>query len=261
MARRKKIGELKDSEIECGYCDAIIPLNAQRCPNCGKYFSSFKKLVAFTIVVIIVLASMLVFVYGYYNGGQDSYTPVITPINIDPDNPDQPSADGKTIVFELYEADAPNTCANFMKYVQDDFFDGLIFHRVMDGFMIQGGGFEQDLSQKPTTYAPIALEISQNLRHIDGAVAMARTDDENSATSQFYICDGPQSSLDNSYAVFGQVVSGMDVVRAISAVQTTTKTAPAGNTMENVPASDVVIISTTLGTQDGKTYVTLVVDF
>ena len=256
MARRKKIGELKDSEVECGYCDAIIQENAMRCPNCRKYFSSFKKLLAFTVVAIVVLASMLVFVYGYYNGGQEGYIPQLTPINFDPDNPDLPSVDGKTIIFELKEADAPNTCANFMRYVQDEYFDGLIYHRVIDGFMIQGGGFYPGMTEKQPAYPPINLEISQNLRHIDGAVAMARTNDENSATAQFYICDGPQASLDNSYAVFGQVVSGMDVVRAISAVPTTTV---AGH--GDVPASDVTILSARLGTQDGKTYVTLVVDF
>ena len=254
MARRKKIGELKDSETECGYCDAIIPDSAQRCPSCGKWFSSFKKMMAFSIVVVIVLAGMTFLVYKNYTEGQEGYIPPITPI--DPDNPNQPSADGKTIIFELKEADAPNTCANFKKYVQDSFFDGLIFHRVIDGFMIQGGGFYPDLTQKPPTYSPIALEISPNLRHIDGAVAMARTNDPNSATSQFYICDGPQSSLDDNYAVFGQVVSGMDVVRAISAVQTTTS-----GGMSDVPASTVSIVSATLGTADGKTYVTLVVDF
>ena len=257
MARRKKIGELKDSEIECGYCDAIISENAMKCPSCGKHFSAFRKLVAFSIVVIIVLAGMSYFVYSAYLSGNEGFVPTITPIdNIDPDNPDQPSNDGKTIIFELKEDDAPNTCANFKKYVQDQFFTDLIFHRVIDGFMIQGGGFNPDMTQKTSTYAPIALEISPNLRHIDGAVAMARTNDENSATSQFYICDGPQSMLDDQYAVFGQVVQGMDVVRAISAVQTTTS-----GGMSDVPASNVVILSATLGTQDDKTYVTLVVDF
>ena len=259
MARRKKIGELKDSEIECGYCAAIIPQSAQRCPNCGKYFSSFKKLMAFTIVVVIVLAGMSYFVYSTYISGNEEFVPQITPINIDPDNPDQPSVDGKTIIFELKEADAPNTCANFKKYVEDQYFDGLIFHRVMNDFMIQGGGFYPDLTEKPSTYPPINLEISQNLRHTDGAVAMARTADENSATSQFYICDGPQSGLDNSYAVFGQVVSGMDVVRAIAALDPdNTHTVGAHG---NVPINDVTIISARLTTQDGKTYITLVVDF
>ena len=254
MARRKKIGELKDSEIECGYCDAIISENAMRCPSCGKYFSAFKKLMAFSIVVIIVIAGMSYFVYSAYLTGQEGFIPPITPI--DTDNPNQPSVDGKTIIFELKEADAPDSCANFMRYVQDGFFDGLIFHRVIDGFMVQGGGFYPDMTQKTATYPPIGLEISPNLRHIDGAVAMARTNDPNSATSQFYICDGPQTSLDDNYAVFGQVVSGMDVVRAISEVPTTSV-----GGQSDVPASTVSIVSVTLGTQDGKTYVELVVDF
>jgi len=263
MARRKKIGELRDSEIECGYCDAIIPENAMRCPSCGKYFSAFKKMMAFSIVVVIVLAGMTYFVYSSYMSGQEGFVDPLTPI--DPNNPNQPSADGRTIIFELKEADVPNTCANFKKYVEDSFYNGLIFHRVIDGFMIQGGGFETDLTQKQATYAPINLEISPNLRHIDGAVAMARMGSSsdpsdpqghNTATSQFYICDGPQTNLDDQYAVFGQVVSGMDVVRAISAVSTTTE-----GGMSDVPASDVVIQSASLSTQDGKTYVTLVVDF
>jgi len=255
MARRKKIGELKDSETECGYCDAIIPDNAMRCPSCGKWFSAAKKMMAFSVVVIIVLVGLSYFVYSTYLTGNEGFVDPITPL--DPDNPNPtPSSDGKTIIFELKEADVPNTCANFKKYVQDGFYNGLIFHRVIDGFMIQGGGFNPDMTQKTPTYAPIDLEISSNLRHIDGAVAMARTNDPNSATSQFYICDGPQTALDDQYAVFGQVVSGMDVVRAISAVSTTSE---GGHS--DVPANDVIITSATLTVQDGISYVTLKVDF
>lgn len=253
MAKRKKIGDIKDSETECGYCGAIIPDNAMRCPSCGKFFSSFKKLLAFTVVVIIVIASFSYFAWNAYTSGQEGYIAPIQPIDIN--NPVTPP-NGKTIIIELKEADAPNTCANFEKYVQDGFYDGLIFHRVIDGFMIQGGGFDANMQQKTPTYAPINLEISPNLRHTDGAVAMARTNDPNSATSQFYICDGAQPNLDDQYAVFGQVVSGMDVVRDISAVETTTS-----GGMSDVPASPVTIISATLGTQNGKTYVTMIVDF
>lgn len=253
MARRKKIGELRDSETECGYCGAIIPDDAMKCPSCGRYFSAFKKTLAFAVVVIIVVAGMGFVVYRQYTGGQGAYIPGITPI--DPNNP-TPTPSGKTIVFELKTADAPNTCNNFEKYVRDKFFDGLIFHRVIDGFMIQGGGFYPDMTQKQATYPPINLEISPNLKHIDGAVAMARTNDPNSATSQFYICDGAQPSLDGNYAVFGQVVQGMDIVRAISAVPTGTQ-----GSFSDVPVNNVIIKSATLGTSGGKTYVTLVVDF
>ncbi len=253
MARRKKAGELRTSEVECGYCGAIIQEDALSCPSCGKTFSAVKKILTFTVVMLVVIAGMSYFMYSSYfanpqeaawnqispNGGGDTTTPT-----------------GKTIVFELKESDAPNTCANFRKYVSDGFFDGLIFHRVIDGFMIQGGGFTTDLTQKTATYDPIALEISPNLRHIDGAVAMARTNDPNSATSQFYICDGAQTSLDDQYAVFGQVTQGMEHVRAISAVQTTSE-----GGMNDVPATDVIIKSARLSTSGGKTFVTLTVEY
>jgi cyclophilin family peptidyl-prolyl cis-trans isomerase len=254
MARRKKAGELRDTEVECGYCDAIIPEDAVKCPNCGKFFSAAKKMMAFAVVVIIVLAGMSYFVYTEYFTGQEAANNVIDPIDPDDTTP-TPTPTGKSIVFELKEADAPNTCANFKKYVNDRFFDGLIFHRVIDNFMIQGGGFSPDMTQKQATYPPINLEIS-NLKHTDGAVAMARTNDQNSATSQFYICDGPQTSLDGSYAVFGYVTSGMEHVRAISGVATGSE-----GGMSDVPVNDVVVQSARLSTSGGKTYVTLVVTY
>ncbi len=256
MARRMKAGELRDKEVECGYCNQIIPEDALRCPKCGKLFSAAKKMAAFTIVVIVVLASMTFLTFNYYNSGQESYDGDLDPAN--PDTPDDgtPSTGGKVIVFELKEADAPNTCANFKTYVNERFYDGLIFHRVIDGFMIQGGGFYPGMTEKQATHPPINLEINPNLRHIDGAVAMARTNDPNSATCQFYICDGPQDFLNDQYAVFGQVTSGMEHVRAISAVSTTTVSG-----FENVPTNPVTILSAKLSTSGGKTYVTLTVDY
>ncbi|MHB8605953.1 MAG: peptidylprolyl isomerase [Thermoplasmatota archaeon] len=121
-----------------------------------------------------------------------------------------------TIVAELFPKEAPNTVANFVKYANDGFFAGLIFHRVIRGFVIQGGGHEPSGRQKSAKYSPIKLEISPKLAHWDGALSMARTNDPNSATSQFYICDGPQTMLDKQYAVFGVVESGMDVVKKIA---------------------------------------------
>lgn len=146
-----------------------------------------------------------------------------------------------TIKIELYEDKAPITTANFIKYVNDGFYNGTIFHRVIDNFMIQGGGFYPDLTQKTPTYSPISLEINSELTHVDGAVAMARTNDPNSATSQFYICDGAQPSLDGNYAVFAQVIEGMEVVRSIASVQTNTE-----NSMNDVPVEDVIINSVTI---------------
>jgi cyclophilin family peptidyl-prolyl cis-trans isomerase len=179
------------------------------------------------------------------------------PIPKVPFDPTGYAGDGKTIVIELKEADAPNTCENFMKYVEDGFYDGTIFHRVIDGFVIQGGGHLPDMTMKAPTYPPIDLEISQNITHTDGAVAMARTNDPNSATSQFYICDGAQHNLDGMYAVFGYVVTGMDVIRAITALPTTMD---GGHS--DVPVNDVIITSCTLYTNaDGRSYVVFEVNF
>ncbi len=120
------------------------------------------------------------------------------------------------IKFELYEDSAPVTTANFMELAESGFYDGLAFHRVIKGFVMQGGDPNGDGTGGSGKTIP--LEINENLRHDDGAVAMARASDPNSASSQFYICDGAQHNLDGSYAVFGHVIEGMDTVRAISGV-------------------------------------------
>ena len=147
-----------------------------------------------------------------------------------------------TIKFELYKDKAPKTVANFIKLAGDRFYEGLVFHRVIPGFMIQGGGFYPDGTQKASPYGAINLETNPELVHGDGAVAMARTSDPNSATSQFYICDGPQHSLDGNYAVFGKVVEGMDVVRLIAKVNTTTKY----QSYANWPVEEVIITKVTI---------------
>ncbi|MDY6834708.1 MAG: peptidylprolyl isomerase [Chloroflexota bacterium] len=127
------------------------------------------------------------------------------------------TSEGK-IEFELYEQRAPFTTANFIKLAEDGFYQDMVFHRVVDDFVIQtgdptgtGGGGSDEV---------IWLEIRPDLLHVDGAVGMARSSDFNSATSQFYICDGAQEDLDGRYAVFGQVTEGMDVVREIASIAT-----------------------------------------
>jgi cyclophilin family peptidyl-prolyl cis-trans isomerase len=120
------------------------------------------------------------------------------------------------IKFELYERRAPVTTANFIKLAESGFYDGLIFHRVVDNFVIQTG--DPMGTGTGGSAETIKLEIHKELTHTDGAVGMARSSDPNSASSQFYICDGAQRGLDGNYAVFGQVIEGMDVVRAIAAV-------------------------------------------
>jgi len=144
------------------------------------------------------------------------------------------------IVIELNEAAAPVTCANFLRYVKEGFYDGTIFHRVIKDFMIQGGGFTASMQQK-ATHEPIVNESSNGLKNVRGAIAMARTRDLNSATSQFFINHRDNPNLNHGgpfggYAVFGRVVEGMDVVDAIAAVATTTV-----GRYQNVPVQPVVI--------------------
>lgn len=150
------------------------------------------------------------------------------------------------IVVELAPEKAPKTVQNFLQYVKDKHYDGTIFHRVIDGFMIQGGGFTSDLAQRPTR-EPIPLEASNGLKNDSYTIAMARTGNPNSATSQFFINvknnDGLNAPSPDGYgyAVFGKVVAGKDVVDKIRAVPTGTK-----NGMQNVPVVPVVIQSATL---------------
>ena len=141
-----------------------------------------------------------------------------------------------TIRFQLYEDKAPITTANFIRLAKRGFYDGLIFHRVIDDFVIQTGDpLGTGMGGSGET---IVLEINKNLTHTDGAVGMARSSNPNSASSQFYICDGPQHrSLDGGYAVFGQVIEGMDVVRAIAAVPTGSR---------DKPLQDVVMTKVTI---------------
>src|SRR5580692_5930450 len=125
---------------------------------------------------------------------------------------------------ELMEKEAPLSVANFLKYVDDGFFDNTIFHRVIPGFVIQGGGFTEDMSQK-RTHPPIKNEADNGLKNARGTLSMARTNDVNSATSQFFVNLKDNDFLDHTrgnfgYAVFGRVIEGMDVVDKIAAVTT-----------------------------------------
>jgi peptidyl-prolyl cis-trans isomerase B (cyclophilin B) len=117
------------------------------------------------------------------------------------------------IVIDLYGADAPLTVANFVKLAETGYFDGLSFHRVVANFVVQGG--DPDGTGGGGPGYSINLEIAPNLSHGEGAVAMARTSNPNSAGSQFYITLAPTPHLDKQYAIFGQVVQGMDVVKSI----------------------------------------------
>lgn len=147
------------------------------------------------------------------------------------------------IKLELDFDKAPKTSENFMQYVKDGFYDGTIFHRVINGFMIQGGGFEPGMSQKPTR-EPIENEANNGLSNDLGTIAMARTNDPHSATAQFFINVKNNGFLNHTspspsgwgYCVFGKVVDGMDVVETIKKVATTNKMGHG-----DVPVEDVII--------------------
>ena len=149
-------------------------------------------------------------------------------------------------VVELEPAKAPKTVENFLQYVNDKHYEGTVFHRVIDGFMIQGGGFTADRQQKPTR-APIPLEAKNGLKNDRYTIAMARTGNPNSATSQFYINVANNDMLNapnpdgHGYAVFGKVVQGQAVIDKI-------RTVPTGNRgmHQNVPVSAVTITSATV---------------
>jgi peptidyl-prolyl cis-trans isomerase A (cyclophilin A) len=150
------------------------------------------------------------------------------------------------IVLELYPDKAPKTVENFVQYVRDKHYDGTIFHRVMDGFMIQGGGFTADMQQRATR-APVSLEASNGLKNDRGTIAMARTANPNSATAQFFInvVNNPMLNAPNpdghGYTVFGKVVQGMETVDKIKGVATGNK-----GMHQNVPLTNITILKATL---------------
>lgn len=153
------------------------------------------------------------------------------------------------ILLELDREKAPKSVQNFLNYVQEGFYDGTIFHRVIDGFMIQGGGFSQDFQKKPT-HSPVENEANNGLKNLNGTIAMARTNDPHSATAQFFINVANNGFLDHrspsprgwGYAVFGNVVEGMDVVEKIRR----SPTSSGGPFRKDVPQTAIIIERVTL---------------
>jgi peptidyl-prolyl cis-trans isomerase B (cyclophilin B) len=204
-------------------------------------FMSFNKFInsraaAFLSAVILVLASIGV---ATANSGDKVMVEMHTSKGL--------------ITLELDAEKAPVTVANFIEYVNSGHFDGTIFHRVIPGFVIQGGGLESGMKEK-STQAPIENEADNGLKNVTGSICMARTNDPHSATSQFFINLKDNQFLDHTekspqgwgYAVFGQVTGGMDVVEAIAAVQT-------GNAgfHQDVPVEDIVVEKVTITDQEG----------
>jgi len=143
-----------------------------------------------------------------------------------------------TMMIEMYQSKMPITTNNFIRLSEIDFFDQLVFHRVIDDFVIQGGGYYDNGTNKESPFGTIELEINPEVNHVDGAISMARTSDPNSATSQFFICDGAQNRLDGNYSAFGKVIVGIDVLRSIASVETKTK----HGFMRDWPVDEVYIL-------------------
>lgn len=172
---------------------------------------------------LIILLSLFVFLLSFYQSGtaQGSALKVLM------------KTTKGDIILELYPDKAPITVENFLSYVDDKFYDGTIFHRVISDFMIQGGGYTEDFTKKPSR-SPIKNEANNGLKNERGTIAMARTNEPHSATNQFFINHIDNSFLDHTakteegygYCVFGKVIQGMDVIDAIAAVPTDQDDAP-----------------------------------
>ena len=146
-----------------------------------------------------------------------------------------------TITIQLDAKHAPLSTANFLSYVDSKFYDGTIFHRIIPGFMVQGGGFTSDMTEKPTSQ-PIHNESTNGLKNLRGTISMARTNDPDSATSQFFLNLVDNPALDPAggpgYAVFGKIIGGLDVLDKMAQAPTTTK-----GSYENVPVDAITLIS------------------
>jgi len=186
------------------------------------------KILIFSLVILILIIGIVAFISLKKTGDNMKQIVVL-------------ETSKGNIEIELNQEKAPITVANFISYVNEGFYNGIVFHRVMNGFMVQGGGFTPDGTQKKT-HAPIKLESNNGLSNDIGTVAMARTIIRDSATSQFFINVNNNALLNyapgnDGYAVFGRVTSGMEVVNAIKSVKTETR-----GSFENWPVEDVVII-------------------
>jgi len=208
--------------------------------------TSSRKWIYLGLVIIIVVLAAVAFVMlqnlpsNPKNNGSTTHNPIAV-IN----------TSMGTIRVELYQDKMPITTANFIKLANAGFYSGLVFHRVINNFMIQGGGFYPNGTQKQDPYGPIKLETNPTVLHVDGAISMARLSSPvDSATSQFFICNGSQPNLNGQYAAFGKVIdnSSMEVVRSIAALDPDHTTTKYGS-YQNWPVDDVIINSITIQNQ------------
>ncbi|MCX6671476.1 MAG: peptidylprolyl isomerase [Euryarchaeota archaeon] len=182
---------------------------------------------ALAIIVIVVAIVAVVVSQNLLNPKNDN-TPKENPIALF-------DTSFGTFKVELYQDKMPQTVNNFVKLVNDGFYNGLIFHRIGQGFMIQGGGYYTNGTRKTSPYGNIPFETSDVL-HVDGAISMASTGAKVGGAAEFFICDGAQTFLDGNYAAFGVVIEGLDVVQTIAA-----QPHPDGGDGTGKPTTDIII--------------------
>jgi len=197
-------------------------------------------------IVLILVVSVIIFVNPF---GEDIVKDNGDDTN---DNGDTPPLSGNPIAvfdtsegtfsIELYQDKVPKTSANFIRLVNDEFYDGMTFYRISDDFMIQAGRYFPDGSQAQSPYGNIEFETHEDVKHVDGAISMASTGAGVGGSGEFFICDGAQSFLDGNYAPFGVVIEGIEIVRSIAA-KPHDNSNPAGG---GVPLEDIIINSITI---------------
>jgi cyclophilin family peptidyl-prolyl cis-trans isomerase len=192
----------------------------------------------YVALVLIVIAVALVAVVIYLNSSSNSTnneTPAGNPVALF-------DTSFGTFKVELFEDKMPETVDNFVKLVNDGFYNGLIFHRIGEGFMIQGGGYYPNGTRKSSPYGNIPFETS-DVTHVDGAISMASTGAKVGGAAEFFICDGAQSFLDGNYAAFGVTIEGIDVVRAIAAQPHPDSGDGTGKPTTDIIINNIIIIS------------------
>ena len=190
--------------------------------------SSRKWMYLALILIVIVIAVVAVVVSQNLLNPKSDNVPEGNPVALF-------DTDYGTFKVELFQDKMPETVDNFVKLVNDGFYNGVIFHRIGDNFMIQGGGYYPNGTRKTSPYGNIPFETS-DVKHVDGAISMASTGAKVGGAAEFFICDGAQTFLDGNYAAFGVVIEGLDVVRTIAA-----QPHPDGGDGTGKPDSDIVI--------------------
>jgi len=187
------------------------------------------------ILIVIVIAVVAVVVSQNLLNPKSDNVPEGNPVALF-------DTDYGTFKVELFQDKMPETVDNFVKLVNDGFYNGVIFHRIGEGFMIQGGGYYSNGTRKTSPYGNIPFETS-DVKHVDGAISMASTGAKVGGAAEFFICDGAQSFLDGNYAAFGVVIEGLDVVRTIAAQPHPDSGDGTGKPDSDIVINNIIIIS------------------